>query len=266
MNSTDETAFTALIAKTWRFYGKTPTGANVADWFELLESFPLEAIAAAFKRHLTDPKAGAYLPKPADVIRHLSGAQADDGPPGADEAWGLLVRLIRDERETGVLTDEMRAGWQACQPILDLGDEVGARRCFIEVYQRRVQDARQNGVQAHWTATLGTDPALRVQRLQEAVQARRISADHARALLPGPTPASLGQVAGLLEGPDATPTEARTAERLRALAALLRANSAEAARRRAEERQRQREADQERRAAIQGLIDADDRREKRDAA
>lgn len=58
MNSTDKTAFTALIAKTWRFYGKTPTGEDVADWFELLQSFPLDAVATAFKRHLVDPKAG----------------------------------------------------------------------------------------------------------------------------------------------------------------------------------------------------------------
>lgn len=81
MNSTDETAFTALIAKTWRFYGKTPTGVDVADWFELLESFPLEAVATAFQRHLTDPKTGPYLPKPADVLRHLQPRAGDDGHP-----------------------------------------------------------------------------------------------------------------------------------------------------------------------------------------
>ena len=95
------------------------------------------------------------------MIRHLQPRAGDDGHPSADEAWGLLLRLIRDERETGVLSDEMRAGWATCQPILDLGDEVGARRCFIEVYQRHVQEARQKGQGARWTVTLGADPQLR---------------------------------------------------------------------------------------------------------
>jgi len=254
VKSTDETAFTALIAKTWRFYGKTPTGEDVAAWFELLESFPLDAVATAFKRHLTDPERGQYLPKPADVIRHLPAAVHDDRP-GPDEAWGLLLRVIRDERETGVLTDEMRAGWTACQPILDLGDEVGARKCFLEVYARAVAEARRNGQPARWTATLGTCPQLRAQRLTEAVQAQRLSRDQVAGLLPGPTPASLDQVAGLLEGPDSPRKDADTAQRLRALAALLRAGSAEAEARRAEQRQRQRDRETERQREVQRLID-----------
>lgn len=266
MQPTDKTAFAALIVKTWRFYDKTPNAETVADWFELLGGFPLAAITAAFQRHLTDPKGGPYLPKPADVIRHLPGAQADDGHPGADEAWGLLLRLIRDERETGVLTDPMRAGWTTCQPILDQGDEVGARRCFIEVYQRHVQDARQTGHRARWSITLGADPQLRVQRLQEAVAARRIDFEAARSLLPGPTPVSLGHVAGLLEGPNATPAERQTAERLRTLAKILRRASAADEQQRAEARQRQIEADRARRQAIQDLIDAHESHEKRDAA
>jgi hypothetical protein len=240
MQATDEIAFAALIAKTWRFYDKKPTGETVADWFEILTGFDLAAIATAFQHHLIDPKAGQYLPKPADVIRHLPAT--DDGHPGPDEAWGLLVRLIQDERETGVLTEEMRAGWEACQPILDLGDEVGARMCFLDVYRRRIQEARQTAKKARWTPTLGTDPTLRVQRLQEAVEARRISADYAHSLLPGPTPVSLDAVAGLLEGPDASPQEQQTAARFRDLAQLVRNMGATSDRHWAEQRQQEREA------------------------
>ena len=255
MNATDKTAFAALIVKTWRFYGKRPEAEDIAAWFDLLEDCPLAAVATAFKRHLTDPNAGQYLPKPADLIRHLQRRSEDDGHPNPDEAWGLLLRLANDERETGVLTEEMRAGWQACQPILELGDEVGARRCFLAVYACHVEDARQRNRPARWTVTLGTDPALRQQRLGEALEARRIGADQVRALLPGPAPASLDQVAGLLEGPDASEQEAKTAERLRALAAMLRAGSAEAEARRTAERQQQREREAERKRAIQDLLD-----------
>lgn len=256
MNSTDRAGFAANILALAEIYGKALSPAAIGVYWNALQSYPLAEVQRAIERHVQDPDAGRYFPKPADLIRHLQTRAGDDSHPGPDEAWGLLLRLIGDERETGVLTDEIRAGWQACQPILDLGDEVGARRCFIEVYQRRVQDARQNGVQAHWTATLGTDPALRVQRLQEAVQTRRISADQVRALLPGPTPASIGQVAGLLEGPDASFDELKTAARLRALAAMLRTESAEAEARRAGERQRQRDQETGRKREVQRLIDS----------
>ena len=266
MKSTDETGFTALIAKVWRFHGKTPTGEDVAAWFELLEAFPLDAVATAFQRHLTDPERGQYLPKPADIIRHITAAQTNDGRPGPDEAWGLLLRVIQDERETGVLTDEMRAGWQACQPILDLGDDVGARRCFLEVYARAMAEARQHHQPTRWTVTLGTCLQLRTQRLTEAVTSRRLTADHARALLPGPTPVSLDQVAGLLEGPNATLGESHTAERFRALANLLRASSAESEQRRADERKQVREAEKERKREIQRLVDQHDTRQEKNAA
>ena len=242
MSPTDKPAFAAVIAKTWRFYDKTPTAETVADWFEMLTGFDLAAIATAFKRHLIDPKTGQYLPKPADLIRHLPTAVVDDGHPGPDEAWGLLVRLISDQRETGVLTEEMRAGWETCQPILDLGDEVGARMCFLDVYRRHVQAARNTAQKAHWTPTIGTDPTLRENRLQEAVAARRISTDQARSLLPGPTPVSLDQVAGLLEGPEASPQDRQTASRFRDLAQMVRNLSAESDRHWAEQRQQEREA------------------------
>ncbi len=246
---------------------------------------PFAAVAAAFNKHLTDPKHGSYLPKPADIFRHLPSASADDGRPGADEAWGLLLRVIRDEREAAVLTDEMRAGWTACQPILDLGDEVGARMAFRETYTREVEKARKRAVAARWTLTLGTDHNLRQTRLTEAVAARRIGMDRVTALLPGPTPTAICQVAGLLTGPGATAEELRTAERLQALAAMLpphlaelaaertaalealppdkrpgalatmlRASFAETEQRRAEERQQQRDDEAAKKAAIRDLL------------
>ena len=67
MNATDKTAFAALIVKTWRFYGKRPEVEDIAAWFDLLEDCPFATVATAFKRHLTDPNAGQYLPKPADI-------------------------------------------------------------------------------------------------------------------------------------------------------------------------------------------------------
>lgn len=266
MNSTDKAGFATHILAIAEIYGKALSPAAIGIYWTALQGYPLAEVQRAIERHVQDSEAGRFFPKPADLIRQLRPRAGDDDHPDPNEAWGLLLRLANDERETGVLTEEMRAGWQACQPILALGDEVGARKCFLAVYARQVEDARQRHRPARWTVTLGTDPVLRQQRLGEALEARRIGADQVRALLPGPAPASLDQVAGLLEGPDASEPEAKTAERLRALAAMLRVGSAEADARRAAERQQQRERETERKRAIQNLPDPHTDEPGRDAA
>lgn len=226
MLPTEKPAFVAMMVKAFRMSGKDITGDAelIADWIDEFSDYPLSALDSAFRKHRRE---SVYPPKPADIYRNLDGAQADDGRPSADEAWGMLLRLVRDERETGVLSAEMREAWQACGPILDAGDEVGARRCFIEVYTRAVASARQRRDLARWTVTLGTDPALRAIRLDEAVRYRRIGRDHAAGLLSGPSPAAIDQVAGLLSGPESPPQSRDVAERLRGLAAMLRRSIAD---------------------------------------
>ena len=225
MSPTEKQAFVTLLVKAFRMAGKDITGdpEAVADWMDEFADYPIPALDTAFRRHRRE---SVYPPKPADIYRYLDGQQAADGRPSADEAWGLLLRLIRDERETGVLSDEMREGWSACGPILDAGDEVGARRCFIAAYESHVRDARQRREPARWTPTLGTCPQLRAQRLGEAVNAGRLGREHVAGLLPGPDPASIDQVAGLLEGPDAPGGAFDAAESLRGLAAMLRRSMA----------------------------------------
>lgn len=217
---TDKPAFAAIMAKTWRFYDKTPTGETLSDWFDVLESFPLEAIATAFKQHLTDPKSGQFIPKPADIIRHLQTHQSDDdsGHPGPEEAWGMLSRLIQDEGETGVLTEEMREAWSRCSPILSMGDEVGARMCFLETYRKAVRRAVEARKPPKWSLTIGSDAERRKTALIAAINAGRISSDYAARLLPAPAPKEAAF--GLLET-DTAPSTVRT-ERWRRLAAQLR--------------------------------------------
>lgn len=255
MQPTDKAAFAAVLFKTWRFYDKTPDREQCADWFDLLAEFELPAIATAFQRHLADPKHGSYLPKPADIFRHLTATQADDGRPGADEAWGILSRIINDERETGVLSEEIREAWGICQPVLDLGDEVGARMTFRESYTRLVEQARQRRAPARWNVTLGQDVEGRKGAIQNAVRQGRITAQHAQLLLPGASVESIDALAGLLTGPDASEADASEAdakrsENLKRLAEILRNASAAADAKREQERQQQRESEAAKKAAI----------------
>jgi len=219
MSPTEKSPFADLLLTAYRFAGKTLTADGAADWWAEFERYPLAELDAAFRAHR---RVSPYLPRPYDIHAHLEGADGRDGRPGPDEAWGILVRLAEDERETGVLTEEIREGWRACQSILEAGDPIGARKCFLEAYAKRVRDARHARRPVHWTVTLGTDPTLRKQRIADAVADRRLSADHAQTLLEGPSAESLDRVAKLLEGPDASAADRATAERFHEFATHLR--------------------------------------------
>lgn len=256
MQPTDKAAFGVLLTGYLQeIYDKPISAALLSVWFSALAGHALNDIEAAFARYVASQDDCRFPPKPGDIIRHLSAAVAvNDGRPGPDEAWGMLLRVARDEAETGVLSEEMREAWFACGPTLDEGDEVGARRCFIEVYWRRVQAARERHEPARWTATLGTDKALRQQGIEQAVKLGRIGADQARALLPGPSTASLEQVAGLLEAPDAPPDAVSVSKRLRGLIEII--NNAGAAaddQRKAEEAARREREQTERARVLQEL-------------
>lgn len=297
MKSTDREAFAhTVVGHMQEVYEKTVSAASLSIWFSSLQRYELAAVQAAFASYITDPNDCRFPPKPGDIIRHIERASADDGRPGADEAWGMLLRLLKDERETGVLTEEMRSGWEVCGPILDLGDEVGARMAFRETYNREVEKARKMAVAPRWTPTLGTDPTLRNARLIEAVRAGRIGADSVRSMLTGPNSENIAQVAGLLEGPGASAEELRAAARLHelaalmpksiadlaeqrtreiqatppesragALAAMLRTSMAESAHRRADDGQRQRDEEAAKKAAIRDLLDQHQRQQAGDA-
>ena len=263
MSPTEKQAFVTLLVKAFRMAGKDITGdpEAVADWMDEFADYPIPALDTAFRRHRRE---SVYPPKPADIYRYLDGQQAADGRPSADEAWGLLLRLIRDERETGVLSDEMREGWSACGPILDAGDEVGARRCFIAAYESHVRDARQRREPARWTPTLGTCPQLRAQRLGEAVNVGRLGRAHVAGLLPGPAPASIEQVAGLLEGPDAPRGAFDAAASLRGLAAMLRRSMVDDEAERAAERARRKAAEEAERVRATEIAEREEARRRGD--
>lgn len=69
MQATDQLAFATLITKAWGFYGKRPTGDDVANWFDLLDEYPLDVVSMAFKRHVTDPQAGQQPTNPGNKGR-----------------------------------------------------------------------------------------------------------------------------------------------------------------------------------------------------
>lgn len=128
----------------------------------------------------------------ADVIERISTA---GGHPTANEAWGLVLASL-DESETVVWTEQIAEAAGIAQPVLDVGDEVGARMAFRDAYDRIL---RERADPPRWFPSLGSDPGRRTAAIDRAVRAGLLTKSHAALLLPAPKdPGPIG--AALFDG------------------------------------------------------------------
>jgi hypothetical protein len=89
---TDEfSRFRDGIAGVMGFYGKNVSTFALDVWWTALKRYDLAAIVDAFNRHLANPDAGQFVPKPADIIRMLQGSTQD----AALRAWAKVDQAVR---------------------------------------------------------------------------------------------------------------------------------------------------------------------------
>ena len=176
MQAEDFLPFSEMLDAVWSLKGQPLSAVQKAMFFRVLAVYPLGEVRAGLDAHLRDPKRGAFLPMPADVIAQISGMAADDGRPGAEEAWATVVRA-GDEAVTIVWTTETAEAFGIARPLILARDDIGARMAFKESYVRLVSTARERRVPVQWSATLGHDIAGRDAVLLPHVQAGRLSAD-----------------------------------------------------------------------------------------
>lgn len=129
----------------------------------------------------------------ADVIDRMASV---GGHPSANEAWALVLAAA-DESDTVVWTEQVAEAAGIAQPVLDAGDEVGARMAFRDAYERIVA---AHGEPPRWFPSLGHDPEKRAAAIERAVRSGLLTQQHAAGLLPAPINASGAFIAGLLTG------------------------------------------------------------------
>lgn len=134
------------------------------------------------------------------IIERINQA---DGRPGANEAWGIAISAF-DEAQTVVLNDEITEAMGAARPVMDCGDDVGARMAFRDAYERIVRQNRQSGIKPKWYPSLGQDPTLRADAIKAAQDRGLLTHAQACAYLPAPITEEEQQrgnaIAGLLTG------------------------------------------------------------------
>lgn len=228
----------------------TPNATNTAMFFRALADYPLDLVRRAFDAHVKDTDRGRFVPTPADLIRHLDGA--NDGRPGADEAWAIALRSA-DEADSVVWTGEIAQAWGICKPVLDAGDEVGARMAFREAYGRLVGESRRQSMPVAWSASLGHDPGRRADAIKRAVAEGRLPQSELLAL-----PAPRGQAPSLLQIAESSAPSEATRASIRALADKLRAGVTGGVDHAAKERERIDEQKRRTAEAVQAALSAKD--------
>lgn len=90
MTPQDNRRFLALLTGVHSFYRQDITDFAVGVWTRAMQPYAIEVIERAFDAHASDPKAGTFMPKPADLIRLLDGSHEDR----AAMAWSKVYRAI----------------------------------------------------------------------------------------------------------------------------------------------------------------------------
>ena len=176
MNDQDKSEFAQVVRVTFNNYSReAPMQETLRMWWGQLAGFDIAAVRLAFSRHMVaDLK---FPPTIGQILEILNTGKG--GRLGPEEAWSVAIKAC-DESETVLLTDEIAQAWGICKPIMDLGDEVGARMAFKESYHRITATAAGP---VKWWPSIGSCPHKRDAALSEAKR---------QGLLPAP------QVAGLL--------------------------------------------------------------------
>lgn len=169
----------ALAAANFVITGNEISPIALDVMVEDLIPYGVEAVKVALTRCRRECRGRMAL---ADILERLTAA---DGRPDADEAW-MTALQAEDESATVVWTGETAQAFAIARPALEIRDKIGARMAFKAAYDRLVQDARDRGEPAKWSASLGWDAEQRRNVLEAAVDCKRLPASYAAGLLPSP--------------------------------------------------------------------------------
>ena len=91
MIESEKRQFGEMLRDVMSMYGKDITPGVISIWWEAVKGYELFAVSQALSRHASNPDSGQFAPKPADVVKHLSGTNAS----AALIAWSKVEKAIR---------------------------------------------------------------------------------------------------------------------------------------------------------------------------
>jgi len=174
---TDE--FLAVIGGLLELYGQQASTTKVNIYWSTVGQYPIESLRKAANAWV---RKSEFMPKPADLIKFMSGAGNHLSP---DEAWSIAI-LASDETNTVVWTNEIAKAWSQAEIVYCNGDKIGARRTFIEAYERLVNESMMYCRPIEFFVSLGNDKSRRVDAINHAVFTGLLTKERANYYLPKP--------------------------------------------------------------------------------
>lgn len=174
---TDE--FLAVIGGLLELYGQQASTTKVNIYWSTVGQFPIESLRKAANAWV---RKSEFMPKPANLIKLMGGVSNHLSP---DEAWSIAI-LASDEINTVVWTNEIAKAWSQAEIVYCNGDKIGARRTFIEVYERLVNESMMYCRPIEFFVSLGNDKSRRVDAINHAVFTGLLTQERANYYLPKP--------------------------------------------------------------------------------
>ncbi len=91
MKQIDKKFFVALMTAMTEIYGKKLSSQLLEIYWRSLEPYELNDIKQALNAYIVNPDNGQFIPKPADIIKILSGNSTEK----ALYAWNKVLKAIR---------------------------------------------------------------------------------------------------------------------------------------------------------------------------
>ena len=120
MQEQDKAKFKELMMIAGEVYGKEISKELLRANFVILQSLPIEQVTAGMMAHMQDPDSGQYFPKPADIIRRVSGTSKQQAAAISDRAsmaWACIEREIRRIGSYGTLDIEDKQAMAAVKAM-----------------------------------------------------------------------------------------------------------------------------------------------------
>ena len=146
MKNEDKRAFFDLMMAAGEVYGREVTQPMAAIYFSALANVSIEQVQEAMMTHMQNPDSGQFFPKPADIIKQMTGTTKQQDAAIEDKAaiaWACIERDIRRIGSYGTLklddkqalaTVKAMGGWQSiCQT--ETSKMEWKRKEFIRMYE-----------------------------------------------------------------------------------------------------------------------------------
>jgi len=91
MTNNERGQFAELWTAAYAVYGKSVSVPMLDVVFSALSSYSLHDVRTGLSGHIKNPDSGQFAPKPADVIKHVSG----NSQSAAGEAWAKVDYAVR---------------------------------------------------------------------------------------------------------------------------------------------------------------------------